>query len=669
MKTNLSIQRSLFLMVIFIISLQATSQVDQRIAMADKYYNAGDYFTAAGLYGQFLNPPKKEIPKANFPLNTRRYGQGGGSVDKYDVIYKQAESYRLANYWQEAAEKYKECFEKDFTKYSDAFYWYAVCQRSLGKYAATEEYLNRFLKTTAANDLRKQDAEKELQTIQFIKKQLARPDSILFQVKKNHTSFGKEKGIFALTAVNSSQFMFTSTVTDAVINQQESPRHSRLFYAEHNNGILDDIELVTIKGIDSSLSQGAACISPDKKVLYFTQWKKENGKNVSSICYSTREGDEWSKPALLPSINKKGFSSKQPFCSADGKILFFASDMEGGSGGFDIWYAFIQSGGTIADPINASQINTKDDEQAPFYHGTSGNLVFSSNGMQGMGGFDLFTAKMNESGFKKPENMGHPVNSSRDDIYFFADEKDELLKNTIIGSDRGSECCLETYTIVKAPKKKMITGIVRDCKTNEPVADAVVTINDKQIKTEADGKFLFEVDADINQQKFSIVKESYNDKTENANVESINDADFLIDIYNNAPICIDKIVIEEKPLVIKVENVVTLYFDFDKSILKDKEKQVLDSIYNVLMEASTTTIQISGYTDGLGTEKYNNKLSDRRAKACADYLIKKGIDKARISFVSFGKCCPVEMELLNGRDNPDGRVKNRRALINISKAE
>ena len=100
MKTNLSIQRSLFLAIIFTIGLQAASQVDQRIAMADKYYNSGDYFTAAGLYEQFLNPPKKEIPKANFPLNTRRYGQGsGGSVDKYDVIYKQAESYRLALYY------------------------------------------------------------------------------------------------------------------------------------------------------------------------------------------------------------------------------------------------------------------------------------------------------------------------------------------------------------------------------------------------------------------------------------------------------------------------------------------------------------------------------------------------------------------------------------------
>jgi outer membrane protein OmpA-like peptidoglycan-associated protein len=211
----------------------------------------------------------------------------------------------------------------------------------------------------------------------------------------------------------------------------------------------------------------------------------------------------------------------------------------------------------------------------------------------------------------------------------------------------------------------MITGIVRDCKTNEPVADAVINIKNKQTKTGADGKFQFEVDADV--EKFSIVKDGYNEKTENANIESVNDADLLIDIYNNASICIEKPVIEEKKLVIKVENVVTLYFDFDKSILKEREKQVLDSIYNVLMEANTTTIQISGYTDGLGTEKYNNKLSDRRAKACADYLIKKGIDKARISFVSFGKCCPVEMELINGRDNPDGRGRNRRALINISK--
>jgi len=125
----------------------------------------------------------------------------------------------------------------------------------------------------------------------------------------------------------------------------------------------------------------------------------------------------------------------------------------------------------------------------------------------------------------------------------------------------------------------------------------------------------------------------------------------------------------EKKLVIKAENVVTVYFDFDRSKLKEPATAKLDSIYNVLVESPAATIQISGYTDGLGSEQYNKILSDKRAKACADYLLKKGIDTSRISFESFGACCPVEMEKINGRDNPDGRSRNRRALINISKDE
>jgi outer membrane protein OmpA-like peptidoglycan-associated protein len=86
-----------------------------------------------------------------------------------------------------------------------------------------------------------------------------------------------------------------------------------------------------------------------------------------------------------------------------------------------------------------------------------------------------------------------------------------------------------------------------------------------------------------------------------------------------------------------------------------------------LVENPKATIQVSGYTDGLGSVEYNKILSDKRAKACADYLIAKGIDASRISFESFGACCPVEMEMINGRDNPDGRSMNRRALINIDK--
>jgi outer membrane protein OmpA-like peptidoglycan-associated protein len=123
----------------------------------------------------------------------------------------------------------------------------------------------------------------------------------------------------------------------------------------------------------------------------------------------------------------------------------------------------------------------------------------------------------------------------------------------------------------------------------------------------------------------------------------------------------------EKKFVLRPENVVTVFFDFDRHNLKPEALRKLDSVYHVLLDLPAATLQISGYTDGKGSNEYNKKLSDRRARACAQYFIQKGIAASRITFESFGACCPLEMELINGRDNPDGRSKNRRALINITK--
>ena len=165
------LQPLLLMLLITVSGLTASGQVDQRIAMADKYFAAGEYYTAAGLYEQYLNPVKKEIPKANFPLNTRRYGQGGSGVDvnKFEILYKQAESYRLANYWKEAIEKYKACYDKKAEKYTNAAYWIAVCQRSIGNYTEAESHLKTFLGKNSSSDY-KQKAETELETIRFIKK-------------------------------------------------------------------------------------------------------------------------------------------------------------------------------------------------------------------------------------------------------------------------------------------------------------------------------------------------------------------------------------------------------------------------------------------------------------------------------------------------------------------
>ena len=663
------VNRFLLLLIGCTIWIQAQSQADNRLVLADQYFAAGDYFTAAGLYGQFLDPREKQKIPSGFPLNSKknRTGGTGKQMDKYDILFKQAESYRLAYYWKEASARYKECFEKDPAKYTAGLYWDAVCQRSLGNYAGAEENIKRFLDRYASGNTFQQAAEKELQTLQFIKTQLARPDSILYHIQKINGQGSKEKGIYAPATVGGDQLLITSTQADSIVKPGINPFHNRLYYSTLSDGNMQNFDPVSIEGIDSSLNQGAASISVNGEYLYFTQWKKEKGQSISSIYYSGKKDNGWGQPVLLTSINGDAYNSKQPFCSADGKYLFFASDRPGGFGNFDIWITTIHDDGTTGEPINAGEIiNTTANEQAPFYHRSSYSIVFASDRKPGMGGYDLFISKGWETKWEAPENMGHPVNSSRDDLYFFAPEKASLLNKAIISSDRGSDCCLETYAVSKLPKKQKIKGAIRDSKDNEPVADAKVVMKDVSGKsllttTGSDGTYQFELTSDLNQQQLFISKELYKEKTAGITVTANDESDWLTDVLLNETIYI------EKKLVIKLENVVTLYFDFDKSLLKDRSTEQLDSIYNVMVETSIATIQISGYTDGLGTDEYNAILSDKRAKACADYLIQKGIDTSRISFESFGACCPVEMEMINGRDNPDGRSRNRRALINIKK--
>lgn len=670
----------LTLLIACIASMQSQGQQAKGpVQLADQYYAAGEYYTAANLYEQFLHPSKKQKTTSEFPLNIkakRTVVSAAPNVSRMDILYKQAESYRLANYWQQAAAAYKECIENGASVYPGALYWYAVCERSLGHYDSAWDSIKQYLNSAGDTSQYKEAAEKELQTLQFIHQQLLRPDSVLMKTQKLNVPGSNEKGAFALAHISNNQFLMTSTETDSTKVNGVNPYHSRLFFATLNNGTLDQLTPVTLATNDPVVNQGAATISPDGQYLYFSQWKKENGKVISSIYYSIKQGANWSSATMLPVVNINAYSSKQPFCTTDGKYLFFSSDRPGGSGKFDIWYVALRKDGTTGQPVNLGpSVNTSEDEQAPFYQTSSGTLVFSSNGYQGMGGYDLFAAKGNETNWKSPENLGYPVNSSRDDIYFLTAENKALLSNALVGSDRGTGCCLETYAIIKAPKSKRLTGSLFDCSGNVPLADAQVILKDGHGKTwetttNANGSYSFEIGSgELEPLTLSAGKELYLDTISSFKVENIDESDLLLDKLINADLCLEKKP-EPKPepvLVIKAEDVVTVYFDFDRSLLKSEAIQKLDSIYNIMVELPVTTIQISGYTDGLGSDAYNKVLSDKRARACANYLIQKGIDASRVSFVSFGACCPVEMEKINGRDNPDGRSRNRRALINVKK--
>ena len=634
------------------------------LQLADQYYAAGEYYTAAYLYEQYLNPSKIKSNAPAFTVYAKKGKAAEGIQDRSraSILYKQAESYRLAHYWVHADSAYKKC-----TDNKDALYWSAVCERSLGKYDEAEENIRKYLNAYGTNSQFKEAAEKELQTLQYIRKQLA--GAGLVNSWKINTPGSFEKGAFAVRAVSSNKYLVSSTKTDSTGVKGVNPNASRLFYATLKNDSLDQLTPVVLPVAGIADNQGVASFTADGNRIYFTQWTKENGRIVSSIYYIINRGDSgWTKPTLLPQVNIDGFSSKQPFCSADGVYLYFASDRPGGSGGFDIWYAPIYEDGSAGSPVNAgSGINTAGDELAPFYHASSGTMVFSTNGRPGMGGYDLFSVKGTHAAWGVPGNMGYPVNSSRDDIYFFAPEDSALLATAIVGSDRGTGCCLENYLIKRSIRNKRLTGLVRDHKDNNPVADADIVLTDPSgktwaAKTDEEGRYLFDtLNNDYSNFRIKITKQNYNDTADVVKINDSAEVNQLTDQLVNTDMYIDK------KFTFIAENVVIVYFDFDRSNLKTEAVNKLDSVYQVLVQFPSATLQISAYTDGKGSDEYNKKLSDRRARACADYFIGKGIDTGRITFESFGSCCPLELELINGRDNPDGRSRNRRALINISK--
>src|SRR5689334_11028698 len=177
----------LLLVIATVASIKSQGQQTKGpVQLADQYYAAGEYYTAANLYEQFLHPSKKQKTTSEFPLNikARRQAVSAPDVSRTDIVFKQAESYRLANYWQQAAAAYKECIAEDPSEYSGAVYWYAVCERSLGHYDSAWESVKQYLSITNGKGEFKEAAEKELQTLQYIHEQLARPDSVLMKTQK-----------------------------------------------------------------------------------------------------------------------------------------------------------------------------------------------------------------------------------------------------------------------------------------------------------------------------------------------------------------------------------------------------------------------------------------------------------------------------------------------------
>ena len=356
--------------------------------------------------------------------------------------------------------------------------------------------------------------------------------------------------------------------------------------------------------------------------------------NITSLLgiYKITRGD---KNVVGLNINSIEYSVKNPSISADGKTLYFSSDMPGGFGNFDIYKGDIDEKGDINNIENLGQkVNTEGQEMFPFI-GNENTLYFSSDSQLGLGGLDVFFTKEVDGKWASARNVGIPVNSNADD---FAFSINETSGEGFISSNRsGGKGSDDIYSIKRLVPicDVLLTANVMDAKTKLGIDSATTSVSDKEgniasSKTSSE-KGIAEFMLVCNETgKLIVSKEGYNSK--------IVDIEISNEEFKSMDIMLDPI---EKIIVAQKVELNSIYFDFDKSNIKSEAAFELDNLVQVMIKYPELTVSIESHTDNKGPSSYNQKLSERRAKTTMQYVVSKGIDSSRLSADGKGESNPI----------------------------
>jgi outer membrane protein OmpA-like peptidoglycan-associated protein len=406
-------------------------------------------------------------------------------------------------------------------------------------------------------------------------------------------------------------------------------------------------------------NEGAQSISQDGKFLFFTGCNRPDGMGRCDIYVAQKKGDDWGKPFDLSApVNTPGWEA-QPSISADGRTLYFVSNRTGGYGGYDIWKSTLTSKGW-GEPENLGpNINTAYNEQSPFIHADDSTLYFCSNGWPGLGGMDVFMSRLGKDGkWQKPENLGYPINTNGDEsgLTLSANGKDAFYSSNSLNGFGGFD--IYTFELPVTVKPHVVTyvkGKVNDAKTLQPLEAAIEIINlQKNTPVYQDysdpqqGDFLATLTAG-NDYGLNISKTGYLFYSGHFSLAGHEPTDPF-----NITVLLQPIEVGDKVILNNV------FFDTNKFNLRDESIAELQKLVDFLTLNPTLHIEVSGHTDNVGNDAANQVLSENRAKAVCQYLVSHSVDAARLSYKGYGKTQPIAPNTTD-----DGRQKNRRTEIKI----
>ncbi|MUP45492.1 flagellar motor protein MotB [Gramella sp. BOM4] len=568
----------------------------------------------------------------------------------YNVVYnskKLGDAYMMLRSPENAVFYYGDVIQ-DSTLSPEYYYKYAQALRGTKRYDESREWLRKYLESGRnSGEIREMIEKKEFDL------------KTTYKVKPSEFNSGvSDFGVF----VKDDKVYFVSARAEGVDVKNKT-------YSWNGEPFLDIYVMDKASGtvspipgdINTKLHDGPAIVSPDGNTIYFTrnnylnnkEGKRDDDKTNHLKLYSaTNEGGKWTNVKEL-AFNNNEYSVGHPALSPDGKTLYFTSDMPGGMGGTDIYKVSIDENGNFGTAENMGEpVNTEFDESFPFMD-TDGTLYFSSNGHAGLGLFDIFKLEDGEV-----ENLGEPVNSNMDDFAYFqvADSKEGYIStNREGGSDN-------IYVFDKL-NPLVLQGQVTDAVNGNPIPQATVRLMNQEgeqiafLETDEDGNYKTEVNRNTSYpiEAKEIEYEMFNGSV---NTDNTDDQDILeYDIQLNP--------VKDVEYLAEIENI---YFDFDKATIRPDAAAELDKLVNLMQnEYPDLVIEIGSHTDRRGSDAYNQKLAERRARATFDYLVSKGVAPERIKeYKGYGESKPaIECDRCTEKDHQ----LNRRSMFSVVKMD
>jgi outer membrane protein OmpA-like peptidoglycan-associated protein/tetratricopeptide (TPR) repeat protein len=624
---------------------------------------------------------------------------------RYKEMYQLAQLHRQTRNYDAAKELFKKVDKKKGQKFPKARFYYGLMLKSTGEYDKAIHELTQFRRDyDDYKDERefKKLARNAIEGCDSAKKIVEKPIDVSIDPINNTVNGANVE--FSPIHLSDSTFLYASLRVDSLVmfsseNAEEEIPERKFYLAKKKDydwiGGFEPPLPVNEPGVET----GNGAFSKDRKKFYFTKCAKNWQDKMICKLYLTRLKDgQWTEPEPLPEpVNDPNYTTTQPAIGNTSKynreVIYFVSDRPGGKGGLDLWYTtYNERREKYSTPRNLGyKINTPGNEMSPMFDYMTRRLYYSSDGLPGIGGLDIFYSTGERRKWTEPQNIGYPVSSSYDDLYFTISPKleDGFFVSNRPNKLKGDEnaCCDDIYyyrwnnfirlfvsgTVYPIEKdrygrKKDYSGFdffsVPD--TIDPLDEAVIALymideeNDEKIFIDRDttneqGKYVFPLLPDKNY-KFEMEGFQYFNEEIHLSTEFITFSDTI----GMPPIWVN--VLNEKPIVLQ-----DVYYDFNSAELTENAKNVLDTtLFVMLTEAPNFIVEISSHTDSIGSRKSNMELSQERAENVVDYMVSKGIDPKRLIAKGYGATKPVAPNTNpDGSDNPEGRRKNRRTEFRV----